>query len=265
MWDKYLIRPGNKKFLNYLRIKRGIHEAVCPPGAALKSLLKHISRKTELKLGIYQEELLKNSVLKEIYLSAVNKGWVPKKCDSYEDRFNNLFRSSANISWFYALIRELKPKRVVETGTAAGGTTSMILAALEANNSGKLISIDLPSEKGKNTMNWSLPERQKAGFLVPEQYKHRWELRTGDSKDLLVECLREEPCDIFIHDSLHTYEHMIWEYVTAFLNMQDGKIIISDDVLWNKAWLNFITNFDLRSFQDLSNPNIGVTVIKHKE
>lgn len=112
-------------------------------------------------------------------------------------------------------------------------------------------------------MDWSLPEGQKAGLLIPEEYKKYWELRIGDAKDLLVNALREKPCDIFIHDSLHIYEHMMWEYITAFVNMENGKIIISDDILWNKAWWNFTEKFQLLNFQDLSNPNIGVTVVRH--
>jgi hypothetical protein len=112
-------------------------------------------------------------------------------------------------------------------------------------------------------MDWTLPKGEKPGLLIPHQYKNRWELRIGDSKDLLAPALQEEECEIFIHDSFHTYEHMMWEYVTSFVNMKSGKVIISDDTLWNNAWWDFTDNFSLPRFHDLANPHLGVTVIKH--
>ena len=45
----------------------------------------------------------------------------------------------------YVLVRILKPDIVIETGVGAGVSSWTILHALEENNAGKLISIDLPT------------------------------------------------------------------------------------------------------------------------
>ena len=37
--------------------------------------------------------------------------------------------------------------------------------------------------------------------------------------------------DLFHHDSLHTYGHMLWEYTTAYLHLTPGGVISSHDVL----------------------------------
>ena len=45
--------------------------------------------------------------------------------------------------------------------------------------------------------------------------------------------------DIFIHDSLHTYDHMLFEYRTAWPHLRPGGILLSDDTDWNRAFPTF--------------------------
>ncbi len=42
--------------------------------------------------------------------------------------------------------------------------------------------------------------------------------------------------DVFLHDSLHTLEHMQWEYETAWSHLNPGGFLLSHDVLWNRAF-----------------------------
>ena len=98
---------------------------------------------------------------------------------------------------YYALIRELKPKLIVETGTASGSMTSFILSALSKNKTGKLISIDLPPQKNKMTMNFSL-KRNDIGYWIPEEYKKRWVYISSDAKTKLLEICSKNKVDYFI-------------------------------------------------------------------
>src|SRR6266849_2616743 len=51
---------------------------------------------------------------------------------------------------------------------------------------------------------------------------------------------RELPSlDLFTHDSLHTYEHMKFEFEQAFPFLRPGGILIADDALWNDAFWDF--------------------------
>ncbi len=175
------------------RLQRLTQKVLGRPGSGLQRLFKHIGHREESDIRHYQQELLSNDALKHRYCYYVQKGCIPKKYDSWEHRFGNLCeKPGANVSWQYALIRELKPDRIIETGAAEGSGTSIMLAALHANNHGELISIDLAAEKGRYSMNWSLPQDERAGFLIPDEYRDRWELRVGDAKDLLVPALREK-------------------------------------------------------------------------
>jgi hypothetical protein len=60
------------------------------------------------------------------------------------------------------------------------------------------------------------PQYLSLGWIVPEFLKSRWNLLAGDSRRLLPSLLAKlGTIDVFIHDSLHTYDHMLWEYRTA--------------------------------------------------
>lgn len=133
----------------------------------------------------------------------------------------------------YAAIRALKPNVVVETGVASGVSTSYILLALQKNGSGKLHSIELGDAQ-------YVPPDKPFGWIVPEWLRSNWELHMGDSRTLLPQLLAEHAViDVFIHDSLHAYEHMFWEFRTAYPRLRPGGLLISDDAAWNPAFSEF--------------------------
>jgi len=41
---------------------------------------------------------------------------------------------------------------------------------------------------------------------------------------------------MFVHDSLHTYSHMKWEFETALRSLRPGGVLISDDIEGNRAF-----------------------------
>jgi predicted O-methyltransferase YrrM len=123
----------------------------------------------------------------------------------------------------YALIKLLKPEVVVETGVGAGVSSWTILKAMDENGSGRLISIDLPTPNTE-----LLPE---VGYLVPRELRHRWDLRTGPSQKLLPQTLKElGKIDVFQHDSRHSYSNQLREYQTAWPYINDGGLLVSDDI-----------------------------------
>ena len=76
-------------------------------------------------------------------------------------------------SILYAICRQLKPESVVETGVAAGMSSSHFLCALDENRFGQLFSIDFPT--------WE-PD---TGWTVPDDLKSRWTLLSGRSSEKL--------------------------------------------------------------------------------
>ena len=44
---------------------------------------------------------------------------------------------------------------------------------------------------------------------------------------------------MFLHDSLHTYSHMMYEYTTAWPYIRVGGVLLSDDIDFNEAFKQF--------------------------
>jgi predicted O-methyltransferase YrrM len=159
----------------------------------------------------------------------------------------------------HPIIRVLKPKVIVETGCASGASASFLLAALEKNGGGTLVSIDLPGAVVPQTRFWGITE-DRIGALVPGSLKPYWKLIVGDSRVHLPRVLGELDADIFIHDSLHTTTHQAFEYTTARALMRPGTLIASDDIRWNDSFHSFIKLHKLRAYASLSSKNFGLVV-----
>lgn len=114
------------------------------------------------------------------------------------------------LGW-YSLVRAVQPETVVETGTHLGLGSCAIAAALLRNGHGRLTTIDVDPD---------------AGYLIGEPWAKIIDRRAGDSVALLAE-LRD--VDMFLHDSLHTYDHEIRELTAIEPNLRDAAIVLSDN------------------------------------
>jgi predicted O-methyltransferase YrrM len=145
----------------------------------------------------------------------------------------------------YVITRLLRPRVVVETGVFDGLSSSFILQAMKDNGVGKLISIDLPAQDtirgSTHRMREStLPPNCGPGWVIPNCLRERQEMILGDSKVLLPAVLAEQrEIDVFLHDSLHTFEHQWFEYSAAWPALSSGGLLLSDDIFWNAAFHRF--------------------------
>ena len=151
----------------------------------------------------------------------------------------------------YGLCRLVNPTAVVETGVANGVSSAFILQALEDNRgNGLLYSIDLPNVEyeldkkyilgSENRHKDILPEGKGTGYLVPAKLKRRWKLVLGDAREELQSLLGDiGEIDLFFHDSMHTYDHMMFEFDTVWPKLKTNGVLVSDDVDWNLAFSDF--------------------------
>lgn len=137
----------------------------------------------------------------------------------------------------YALVRLLQPKHVVETGVSSGVSSAHFLMALDRNRSGTLHSIDLPThQKGPvlqaDESAVALPPGLSTGWAIPFR-SSRWDLRVGDSRVLLPQLIAELPSvDLFLHDDLHTPEHLWFEFETLRPKLSPGAPVLADNTKW---------------------------------
>jgi hypothetical protein len=139
----------------------------------------------------------------------------------------------------YAMIRLLRPTTVIETGIANGKSSSLILRALERNGTGRLHSVDLPTrqETASASDDGLLLAGRSPGWLVPDQLRTRWDVHLGDARELLPGLKKEVgPVDLFFHDSLHTFDHMMFELTLAKEWVRPGGTVMCDDIQNNDAF-----------------------------
>lgn len=138
----------------------------------------------------------------------------------------------------YIICRRQKPDIIIETGVASGVSSSHILCALEYNKHGQLYSIDMP---------WW--QENESGWLVPDYLRHRWHLLLGKSSEKLAPLLKKvAEIDIFLHDSDHSYQNMLWEFQTAWTCLKTGGLLLSHNIDYNDAFSDFCQDYGVRGF-----------------
>jgi hypothetical protein len=146
----------------------------------------------------------------------------------------------------YALARTLRPRDVIETGVAAGASTTFISAALIDNGTGNLYSIELPLNQvarvrhpdgamfdwPRDGVAWAVPN------CIRDRIGERHTLILEDVKTALPNLLsRIGEVDLFFHDDLHEPHHMLLQYRLVWNHLSEGGFLVSDDI--NYSWLRF--------------------------
>lgn len=139
----------------------------------------------------------------------------------------------------FVAINVKKPLCIIETGVAAGVSSNVILTALEMNEAGKLVSIDITD---------------KVGELIGGNLKIRWELKVLPDlarENAFAKYLKSNSnATIFLHDSDHSALWQIFEFRNIMLHLPNIELILFDDV--SQELINFIQN---------SYPELRITVV----
>jgi hypothetical protein len=162
-----------------------------------------------------------------------------------------------------SVITGLKPRSVLETGTSNGLSSTIFTYPLIHINHGYLFSIDLP-----HRTDWSevkVTSLADSGSIVPIPWRKRHINIIEDAKTALPRILPKLKPRVFIHDSLHTVTHMLFEYSIARAFMPPKSLLVSDDILWNDAFLGFCEITGSEFFVSGSNPNYGFAIMDMAE
>ena len=148
---------------------------------------------------------------------------------------------------------------ILETGTFSGFTSAFVLLGLGFSSGGLLYTIDLPTSK-LVTQEHHIDYRDIGQIISRQKNRNRAVQVIEDAKSALPRLLIENKVDMFIHDSLHTVTHQMYEYVVSRALMPINSILVSDDILWNPAFVSYVKLFDLPFWVCDTNPNYGIAV-----
>ena len=119
------------------------------------------------------------------------------------------------LGW-YALVRALKPRTVVETGVDKGLGSCVLAAALLRNHAeghpGRYFGTDI---------------NPQAGWLFQGPYRNTGEILYGDSIESLQRL--ESPIDLFINDSDHSAEYEEREYACITSKLSSAAVVLGDN------------------------------------
>lgn len=138
----------------------------------------------------------------------------------------------------YVFVRLRQPSLVIETGVHDGLSSAYILQALQKCGGGTLVSIDI-NDKTRLPSDLNDPN---AGWLIPDSLKEHWNCRYERAEDCLPSLMEEQPPEIFLHDSLHTAEHMAFEFECAVEHMSPGDLILTDNSRFNSVFRDVSKN-----------------------
>ncbi|HEX4703412.1 MAG TPA: class I SAM-dependent methyltransferase [Pseudonocardiaceae bacterium] len=142
----------------------------------------------------------------------------------------------------YVLTRAVQPNVFIETGTLNGFGSAFILLGLRHNGGGMLYSVDMPPADARIVAQGTslLPAGKDPGWVIPEKFLDQHQMHLGNAEVLLPQLLREVgPADVFLHDSDHSYTHMMFELTLGWINVRPGGWIACDNVELNDAFADF--------------------------
>ncbi|KJS35663.1 MAG: hypothetical protein VR70_15680 [Rhodospirillaceae bacterium BRH_c57] len=134
------------------------------------------------------------------------------------ERHHNIDRTplfGRRLGW-YAMVRALKPRLVVETGVDKGIGSVLLAAALRRNAAdgaaGEYVGTDINSA---------------AGYLLAGPYAEHGRILYGDSIESLATL--DKPVDLFINDSDHSVDYEAREYHAIREKLSPGAVILGDN------------------------------------
>jgi predicted O-methyltransferase YrrM len=162
--------------------------------------------------------------------------------DSYIEKSEMSFEERAFLN---ALLLRNKPKKLLELGVSAGGSSVVILNAIKDIIDARLYSIDLSSS-------WYSNPSLKTGHLVDnyQNLKSKWELFTGSLAYKFIEKIGSG-IDFCLIDTAHANPGEILDFLMILPMLNEDAIVVFHDTNLHAYYLkigdsylgtNFITN-----------------------
>ncbi len=121
------------------------------------------------------------------------------------------------------LVRRLQPKKILELGTSIGRSGLFMMTALPETS--KLVTVDIGSFLRTD--------------LTPFSYDNRLKIVFGNDLEDSVFNEVGSGFDMMFSDSEHCYEHVVVEWEKYRHTLEDGAIVVMDDIRLNEGMSRF--------------------------
>lgn len=152
---------------------------------------------------LLNDEALKASVIRRVEALGRDAGLDPTA------------KFGRRLGW-YAIVRAMKPKVVIETGVEKGLGSVVLCAALLRNR-----------QEGHHGRYYGTDIDRAAGMLLDEPYREMGEILYGDSIESLEKL--DEEVDLFINDSDHSADYEAREYRVIFPKLSARAVLLADN------------------------------------
>lgn len=179
------------------------------------------------------------------------------------------YQVDAEILGLLAELRGRKPTRLVEIGTAQGGTLFLILRSLPAG--ARVVSVDLPrGQFGGGYPHWKIPLFHALAWGGPALTLLRGSSQTAEMRDRVRSCLGG-PADFILIDGDHSYEGAKRDFELYRPLIAPGGMIAFHDIVAGlsdkvggvpRLWRELRSEFRHREFvRDWNQGGFGIGVL----
>ena len=135
------------------------------------------------------------------------------------------------------IIRQAKPKKILELGVSAGGSSAIILNAIKDFDNTKLYSVDYNKK-------WYRDNSKDVGFIIDEKFsnlKNKWKLYTGGTAAKYMDEIGGE-IDLCLIDTMHVNPGEFLDFLIVLPYLKKNAILILHDIALHHTYKFCITN-----------------------
>ena len=135
------------------------------------------------------------------------------------------------------IIRQAKPKKILELGVSAGGSSAVILNAIKDFDNAKLYSVDYNKK-------WYRDNSKDVGFIIDEKFSHlknNWKLYTEGTAAKFMEEIGGE-IDLCLIDTMHSNPGEFLDFLIVLPYLKKNAILIFHDIALHHTYKWCITN-----------------------
>lgn len=158
------------------------------------------------------------------------------------DEINNILSGISEMTYLErcflnGIIRQAKPKKILELGVSAGGSSAIILNAIKDFDNAKLYSVDYNKK-------WYGDNSKYIGFIIDEKFsnlKNKWKLYTGGTAAKYMEEIGGE-IDLCLIDTMHANPGEFLDFLIVLPYLKKNAILILHDIALHHTYKFCITN-----------------------